>query len=75
MAEVDGKVVMKAPDGRMYRVAPEKAADVERDLAWKPATDAEAQKRQAEREKYAQFGSTGQQALAAGEQAVGVVTV
>jgi hypothetical protein len=70
MAEVDGKVVLKSPDGRMYRVAPEEVEKATRDLGWAPASDDEAAQRQAEREHYAEFGSTGQQALGALEQTV-----
>ncbi len=70
MAEVDGKTVMKAPDGRLFRVPPDQVEKVSRDLSWKPASDDEAAKRQAEREQYAKFGSTGQQAIAAGETAL-----
>lgn len=70
MAEVDGKVVMKAPDGRLYRIAPEEAESAAGNLGWKPASDEETAKRVAEREKYAKFGSTGQQALGAVEQTI-----
>jgi hypothetical protein len=70
MAEVDGKVVLKSPDGRMYRVPHEEVEKATRDLGWEPASDDEAAKRQAEREQYAEFGSTGQQALGALEQTV-----
>lgn len=70
MAEVDGKVVLKSPDGRMYRVAPDEVEKATRDLGWEPASDDEAAQRQAEREQYAKFGSTGQQALGALEQTV-----
>jgi hypothetical protein len=70
MAEVDGKIVFKSPEGRMYRVPSEEVEKVTRDLGWTPASDEEAQQRQAEREQYAQFGSTEQQALGALEQTV-----
>jgi hypothetical protein len=68
MAEVDGKTVMKAPDGRLYRVPAEQVEQVSRDLSWAPASDDEAAKRQAEREQFAKHGGAGEQALAAGEQ-------
>ena len=70
MAEVDGKVVMKAPDGRLYRIAPEEADSAAGNLGWKPASEEETAQRVAEREQYAKFGSTGQQALGALEQTV-----
>jgi hypothetical protein len=71
MAEVvDGKVVMKAPDGRLFRVAPEEADQATRDLGWSPAGAEETAERAAAREQYSKFGSTGQQALGALEQTV-----
>lgn len=67
---VDGKVVMKAPGGRLYRVAPEEAETAKKNLGWADASEDEASKRQAEREQYSKFGGTGQQALGALEQTI-----
>lgn len=68
MAEVDGKVIMQSPEGRLYQVPKEQVALQQQDQKWTVAPDEVAQARQAEREEYAKYGSTGQQALAAGEQ-------
>lgn len=65
MAEVDGKVVMKSPEGRLYRVAPADVATAAQNQGWQIAGDEEVAARQAEREAHAQYGSTGQQALGA----------
>lgn len=65
MAEVDGKVVMKSPEGRLYRVAPDDVGTATQNQGWQVAGDDEVAARQAEREAHAQYGSTGQQALGA----------
>lgn len=65
MAEVDDKVVMKSPEGRLYRVAPDDVPTATQNQGWQVAGDDEVAARQAEREAHAQYGSTGQQALGA----------
>lgn len=75
MAEVDGKVVMQSKDGHLYQVAPEDVPTVARDQGWSVAGDEAVQKRLEERAQYAQYGSTGQQALAAAETAVRTATL
>lgn len=75
MADVDGKTVMQAPDGRLYRVAPEQVGTVSRDQGWKVAPDAAVQERVVAREKYAKYGSTGQQALGMAETATRAATL
>ena len=75
MAEVDGKVVMQSQDGHLYQVAPEDVPTVARDQGWTVAGDSAVQKRLEERAQYAQYGSTGQQALAAAETAVRTATM
>lgn len=75
MAEVDGKTVMQSKDGRLYQVAPEDVPTVSRDQGWTVAGDDAVQKRLEERAQYAQYGSTGQQALGAAETAVRTATL
>jgi hypothetical protein len=75
VAEVDGKVVMQSPEGHLYQVAPEDVATVTRDHGWSVAGDDTVQKRLEERAQYAQYGSTGQQALGAAETAVRTATL
>ena len=74
MAEVDGKVIMQSGEGHLYQVAPEHVATLARDQGWQVAPDAAVQARIAERAQYSQYGSTGQQALAAGETALRTAT-
>lgn len=74
MAEVDGKVVMQSKEGHLYQVAPEDVPTVSRDQGWSVAGDDQVQKRLEERAQYAQYGSTGQQALGAAETAVRTAT-
>ena len=66
-APTTGKVVMRSGDGRLYQVDPADVAIQERDQGWAVAGDAEVQARVAERTQYAQYGSTGQQALGQAE--------
>lgn len=75
MAEVDGKTVMQAPDGRLYQVDPSEVETVARDQGFKVAPDEAVQKRVQEREQYAKYGSTGQQALGLAETAVRTATL
>jgi hypothetical protein len=75
MAEVDGKVVMQSKEGHLYQVAPEDVPTVSRDQGWAVAHDEAVQKRLEERAQYAQYGSTGQQALGAAETAVRTATL
>lgn len=75
MATVDGKVVMRAPDGRLYRVPDDQVALQQQDQKWTVAPDAAVEARQAERDQYAQYGSTGQQALGAVETATRAATL
>lgn len=75
MAEVDGKVVMQSKEGHLYQVAPEDVPTVSRDQGWTVAHDDAVQKRLEERAQYAQYGSTGQQALGAAETAVRTATL
>lgn len=62
-----GKVVMRSGEGRLYQVDPADVAIQQRDQGWAVAGDAEVQARVAERTQYAQYGSTGQQALGQAE--------
>ena len=75
MAEVDGKVVMTSKEGRLYQVAPADVPTVARDQGWTVADDGAVQKRLEERKEYAEYGSTGQQALGAAETAVRTATL
>jgi len=75
MAEVDGKTVMQSKEGHLYQVAPEDVPTVARDQGWTVAGDDAVQKRIEERAQYAQYGSTGQQALGAAETAVRTATL
>ncbi len=61
--DVDGKTVMRAPDGRLFRVDPAKVETVQRDQGWEVAPDEVAQERVQARAQYSKHGSTGQQAL------------
>lgn len=69
-APAAGTVIMKARDGRLYQVAPDDVERASSQSGWVVAGDDEVAARVAEREQYAQFGGTGQQALAAVETAV-----
>ncbi len=75
MADVEGKTVMQAPDGRLYRVAPNEVETVARDQGWKVADDGAVAARVKEREGYAKYGSTGQQAIGLAETAVRAATL
>lgn len=66
-APAAGKVVMRSRDGRLYEVAAGDVATQQQNQGWAVAGDAEVQERVAEREQYAQYGSTGQQALGQAE--------
>lgn len=59
--------VLKSKEGRLYEVAPEEVATLQRDQGWTEAAPEEVARRTAEREQYARYGSTGQQALGLAE--------
>jgi hypothetical protein len=67
MAEPTEKVVMRDQTGRLYQVAPERVAQVQRDQGWTLAGKAEVAQRVAKREQYGKYGSGMQQLQAAVE--------
>jgi hypothetical protein len=68
---VDGKQAFVGPDGKMFLYADAREAS---DLGLRPATEEEFQKRTAEREREAKYGTASQQALAVGEKALSAAT-
>ncbi len=68
-------IIMRSPEGRLYEIAPEQVEAVQRDQGYVPASEEEVGERTGEREQYAKYGSTGQQALGLADAAVRNFTV
>jgi hypothetical protein len=59
--------VLRAPDGRLYEAPDDQAEALQRDQGMVPASPEELAQSETERERYSQYGGTGQQALGLAE--------
>lgn len=73
--EIDGKTVMKAPDGRLFQVDPAQAKDREQNLGWSVAPDEEVTTQEGAREAYAENEKPGNVALGLAETATRNLTL
>lgn len=55
-------VIMRSREGDLFEVQPEDVEQLQRDRGYVPAEQGDVEQRQTEREQYAEFGSTAQQA-------------